>query len=121
MISKIELKELRLYAYHGVLPQETVVGNQFIVNTTITAPLGNAIEEDELEDTINYASVYQIIEQEMRIPSKLLEHVAGRILRSLKEAFPQITALEISVSKLNPPLGGDLYSASVILQETYPQ
>lgn len=120
MISKIELTDLRFYAYHGVLPQETEVGNHFIVNITIIAPLEKAIAGDELADTINYASVYQIIEKEMGIPSRLLEHVAGRILHSIKRTFPRITELIVKVSKLNPPFGGDLYSASVILQEFYP-
>lgn len=119
MNSKIELKELKFYAYHGVLPQETLVGNNYIINVTLTAPLDKAIVSDELDDTINYATVYSIIKQEMAIPSKLLEHVAGRIFHSLKLHFPQLTGIMLSLSKLNPPLGGDIYSASVILEECF--
>ncbi|MDR1403922.1 MAG: dihydroneopterin aldolase [Tannerellaceae bacterium] len=120
MNNKIELKELKFYAYHGVLPQETLVGNNYIINVTITVSLAKAMLSDNLDDTINYAAVYNIIKQEMTIPSKLLEHVAGRILHSLKHHFPQLTEIKLSVSKLNPPLGGDIHSASVILEETYP-
>lgn len=119
MNSKIELKELKFYAYHGVLPQETLVGNNYIINIILTTPLDKAISSDDLDDTINYATVYNLIKQEMAIPSKLLEHVAGRILHSLKFNFPQITRIQLSLSKLNPPLGGDIYSASVLLDETY--
>jgi len=115
MKTKIELKDMKFYAYHGVLPQETTVGNHFIVNLTLTVPIGKAVESDQLEDTINYAEIYQIVKEEMGIPSKLLEHAAGRILKGLKSKFPQITETELTVTKLNPPFGGDLHSASVIL------
>lgn len=121
MISKIEIAAMRFYAYHGVMPQETKVGNQFVVNLTLTASLEAAVESDNLEDTINYATAYQIVKKEMDIPSRLLEHVAGRILYALKKNFPQLTGTELKLSKLNPPFGGDVYSASVILTEMYNQ
>lgn len=121
MISKIEIASMRFYAYHGVMPQETKVGNQFVVDLTLTAPLAVAVESDNLEDTINYATIYQIVKKEMEIPSRLLEHAAGRILYALKKSFPQLTGTEIKLSKLNPPFGGDVYSASVILTEMYNQ
>lgn len=119
MTTKIELKDMKFYAYHGVALQEKMVGNTFIISLMFTAPLQKATLSDELEDTINYASVYEIVKHEMEIPSKLIEHAAGRILNALKNAFPQIEALELKLSKLNPPFGGDVYSASIILNETY--
>lgn len=119
MTTKIRLRQMRFYAYHGVAAQENRVGNTFIVDLTLTAPLEKAMRTDELEDTINYAAVYEIVREEMAIPSKLIEHVAGRIARALREAFPEITAIELTVSKLNPPFGGDLHSASVILEEHF--
>lgn len=119
MTTKIELKEMKFYAYHGVALQEKVVGNTFIISLILTAPLQKATLSDELEDTINYASVYEVVKREMDIPSKLIEHAAGRILNALKNTFPQLEAIELKLSKLNPPFGADVYSASVILQETY--
>jgi dihydroneopterin aldolase len=119
MISKIELKDIRLYAFHGVLPQERKVGNFFTIDLSLEAPLDQSIRDDDLSGTINYATVYELVKEEMDIPSNLLEHVAGRILYALKKKFPQITAIQISLSKLHPPLGGSVHSASVILQETY--
>lgn len=119
MTSRIELKEMRFYAYHGVSEQERVVGNSFNVNLLLTAPLANAVNSDCLEDTINYASVYEWVKTEMEIPSRLLEHVAGRILSRLKSRFPALTAARIKVSKLNPPFGGEVHSASVILEESW--
>ena len=110
---------MKFYAYHGVVPQETVVGNHFIVDLVITVSVQKATESDDLGDTINYADLYKIVSKEMASPSKLLEHVAGRILYSLKQTFPQIEGTEIKLAKLNPPFGGDVYSASVILHESY--
>lgn len=119
MTTSIELKEMRFYAYHGVMPQERRVGNRFVVDLTLTAPLSQAVESDDLGDTINYAEVYAAVKEQMEIPSQLIEHVAGRILRALKERFPQLTAATVRLAKLNPPFGGDLLSASVVVSETY--
>lgn len=119
MTVQIELEDMKFYARHGVSPQETRVGNTFVVNLLLTAPLEKATDSDDLDDTINYASVYEIVKQQMAVPSKLLEHAAGRILKALKGEFPQLLAVELKLSKLNPPFGGDVYSASVILRETY--
>lgn len=110
---------MNFYAYHGVMPQETKVGNRFVVTLALTAPLEKAVASDELEDTINYAEVYAVVKEQMEIPSKLIEHAAGRILYALKEHFPQLAAIELKLSKLNPPFGGDIYSASILLSETF--
>ena len=115
MTTKITLQAIKFYAYHGVLEQERRVGNTFVVDLTLTAPLEKAVQSDQLEDTINYAADYELTKQEMNIPSQLLEHVAGRICRALRHHFPQIEQIEIRVSKLNPPFGGDVHSASVLL------
>ena len=116
MTTKIELRRMTFYAYHGVAPQETRVGNTFIVDLILTAPLENAVWSDDLSDTINYATVYETVKAEM---ARLLEHAAGRILKALKERFPQITEVELVLSKLNPPFGGDIHSASIILKEGF--
>ena len=119
MTSQIELKDMKFYAYHGVSPQETMVGNTFVVNLILMASLEKAVISDNLCDTINYAEIFAVVKQEMDIPSKLLEHAAGRIMNALKVKFPQLSEIEIKLSKLNPPFGGDLHSASIILKETF--
>lgn len=119
MTTQIELRELKFHAYHGVMMQERKVGNSFVVNLLLTAPLEGAVKSDHLDETINYAEVYALVRQEMAIPSNLLEHAAGRILVALKEAFPILQAIQVKLSKLNPPFGGDLHSASVILKEVF--
>ena len=94
MTTRIELEAMKFYAYHGVMPQEAKVGNHFVVNLVLTASLEQAVKSDELEDTINYATVYTIVKEQMDIPSKLIEHVAGRILYALKDRFPGLAAIE---------------------------
>ncbi len=121
MITQITLDAMRFYAYHGVGEQETRVGNTFVVDLVMTAPVERAVAYDTIEDTIDYAEAYEVVRREMNVPSRLIEHVAGRILSALKEAFPQLLAVELKLSKQNPPFGGDLRSASVILKETYPE
>ncbi|GHV50249.1 7,8-dihydroneopterin aldolase [Bacteroidia bacterium] len=114
--AKIELKNMRFYAYHGVFPQERSAGNHFVVNLQLKAPLEKAASTDNPDDTIDYGEVFRIVANEMSIPSQLLEHVAGRILHALKSRFPQITEIEAAVSKLNPPIAGaDLQCATVTL------
>ncbi|MCC8144484.1 MAG: dihydroneopterin aldolase [Tannerellaceae bacterium] len=119
MITKIELKGMQFYTYHGVFPQERKVGNTFTVDLLLTAPLNKAVQSDDLADTLNYAEIYAVVKKEMDIPSNLLEYVAGRILTALKKNFPQLLACEIKLAKQNPPFGGDIQSAAIILSEIY--
>lgn len=119
MISKIELKGIRFYAFHGTGEQERMVGNHFVVDVLLAADLSRAVESDSVDDTINYATIYNIVKQEMLIPSNLLEHAAGRILKSLKQSLPQIEEIEIRLAKTIPPLGAELDNAAVILHERY--
>lgn len=113
----IKLNEMQFYAYHGVLAQETKVGNNYVVNICMTADLLRACETDNVEDTINYALVYDLVNTEMMQPSKLLEHVAMRIYQSIRGVFPQITSLEVRLAKNNPPISGEVKSAEVIISE----
>lgn len=111
--SYIFLKDICLFAHHGVAPQETKVGNVFIINLRLKVDLARAAETDDVADTVSYADVYQAVKAEMSIPSKLLEHVCGRIVNRLFCRFPTIEAVEITLSKRNPPMGADIDSAGV--------
>lgn len=115
MESYILLENIQIYAHHGVFNQETLVGNNFVVNLKIKINLSKAVSSDNLNDTVSYALVYEVVKREMAINSKLLEHVAGRIVSSLKKEFQEIERIELKLSKLNPPVGGQVESASVVL------
>ena len=108
---KINLHEMRFYAYHGVFPQEQRVGNQFVVELTFWADVAGSVRSDELEETISYADV-----SEMAIPSRLLEHVVGRISERLFVTFPRMQRLVLTLSKCNPPFPGEVQSAAFTLE-----
>lgn len=107
---------MKFHAYHGVLPQERVIGTDFMVNLQIEADLNKATVSDNVRDTINYAEVYDIVKEEITVPSDLIEHVAGRIYTRLKEHFIQITDLEVRVAKLNPPMEGEIEKAEIVVR-----
>lgn len=114
--SKVLLKDIRLFAHHGVLPQERVVGATFILNIAIDTDFSKAMETDELEGTISYAEVYEVVKAEMAVPSKLLEHVAGRICSALLHRFPTAQAVHLEILKENPPMGADCAGAGVFVE-----
>lgn len=119
METSIELKGMKFYAYHGVNQQEKSVGNHFTVDIYLTASLGKALYSDNLNDTINYAEVYATIKKIMQVNCNLIEKVAGNIVNALQQQFPCITAIDLKVSKLNPPFGGDLAYAAVVVKERF--
>ena len=104
--TSVTLKELRFFAYHGVLSSEQKIGNDYLVTLKLSFSASKAITSDEVADTVNYAEVYKVVKREMDIPSKLLEHVTGRILNALGKAFPLLNAAECTVTKLVPPIPG---------------
>lgn len=113
MSSKIYLRNMRFHAFHGVLPQEGIVGNDYLVNLVLDYDFSSAMKTDDLQGTLNYAEVYQKVREEMAVPSKLLEHVAGRIVHRLFSDFPEIQKLQLSITKVNPPMGADSDGAGV--------
>jgi len=111
----IEIEGMRFYAFHGHFETERVVGNDFIVDLKLTTDFNKAAISDSLADTINYQSAYEIIKREMAKPSHLLENVAHRILDSLYQSFNSLVGAEVKISKLNPPMGGEIEKVSVTL------
>lgn len=104
---------MHFYAYHGVLEHEALVGNDFEVNLRVAYDFSKAMETDDVEDTLNYADVYDIVKAEMAVPSKLLEHVAGRIFSRLRTTYPSIGRIELRVAKYNPPVDGQVEKSQI--------
>ena len=111
--SDIYLDEVRFYAFHGVMPQETQVGGEFVVSLRVGYPIQAAMETDDVADTLNYAELFQLVKQQMEIPSKLIEHVAGRIVKAIQQQFPQVSIIHLKITKKNPPMGADCAGAGV--------
>lgn len=113
MTSYIFLDQIHFFAHHGVGEQETLVGNEFTVSLRLKVNIEHAMQTDDVADTVSYADVYEAVKAEMIIPSKLLEHVCGRIVSRLFREFPQIENIELKLSKRNPPMGADIEAAGV--------
>ena len=111
----IYLRKLRFHAFHGVLPQERVIGNDYEVSVRIGYPVAKAVDSDSVSDTPNYADVYNIIRCKMAEPAALIECVAGNIVKELLVEFPKIKSIDIELTKLNPPMGADCVGAGVEL------
>ncbi|HEY6160421.1 MAG TPA: dihydroneopterin aldolase [Bacteroidia bacterium] len=114
-MGKILVEGIKLYAYHGCMEEEGRIGRSFVVDVTIETDLGPSTLNDSLADTIDYVKVYDVVKEEMAVRSKLIEHVGGRIIDHLKRRFPKIIHVEVKVTKLNPPIDGNVDSVSVVI------
>ena len=111
----IELEGMRFWAHHGCLESERQKGNLFLVDFQGEVDIRKAAESDFLEDTVNYGEIYDVVKREMEIPSDLLEHVAGRILKAIAEDFRQFARFSVRVSKHMPPVNGTVQWSRVTL------
>jgi len=111
----VRIEKLRIRALHGVLPQERTVGGDYEITLRIGYPWQQAMESDNVADTLDYAAVYELVKREMTLPSQLLEHVAGRLVKALLHDFPQITSIDLWLTKLVPPMSADCAGAGVEL------
>ncbi len=109
----LKLNALRFHAYHGCLEQEKAVGNDYELYLTLKADLSRACQSDCLDDTINYAEVHSLVAREMQTPSKLIEHVAWRIARSLLQSYPALAEATVYLKKMHPPIAGQVESAGI--------
>ena len=114
-IGIIELEEMRFWAFHGCLESERRNGNLFLVDFRGELDMRKAAESDNLEDTVNYGLVYDLVKEEMSVPSDLLENVTGRIVRRIAERFPEFVRFSVRVSKRRPPVGGPVQWSRVTL------
>jgi len=112
----IEIEGMEFYAFHGHFEVEKVAGNRFQVNLKIEANLSKARQTDKLEDTLDYQKAYLVVKEEMAIPSDLLEHVCQRIINRIKTEFPEVQKVSVKVSKMNPPMGGQIEKVSLTME-----
>ncbi len=115
----IELEDMEFYAFHGCYKEEQVVGNKFLVSLEMRTDCVKAGQTDNIGDATSYLTAYEIVKEQMSIKSHLLENVAARILDALQAKLPAITSARVKISKMNPPLGGKVGRASVILEKAF--
>ena len=112
-MATIAINDMRFYAHHGCFEEERKIGTRFRVDMVFETDTSHAEVSDNIADTVSYLDVYQVVKREMEISSHLLEHVARRVGESVKREFPAVASVRVKVSKLNPPLGGQMESVSV--------
>lgn len=114
-MERIEVEDIKLFGYHGCLDEEGLIGTDYRVNVTVWGDLKQASETDHLKETLDYVVINKVVAEEMAIRSKLIEHVARRILDRLMEEMPLAQKAEIKLSKLHPPINGDVEKVSVVM------
>lgn len=106
---------MQFYAHHGCFDEERKIGTYFTVDLEFTYNAELAATTDNIDKAVNYAEAYRVVKEQMMIPSHLIENVAYRIKKALLKEFPSISSAKVTVSKLNPPIGGDIEKVSVTL------
>ncbi len=114
-MKRIEVNDIRLYAYHGCLPEEARIGGEYRIDLWVDVDFEAACHSDALKDTVDYVSLNKIACEEMAIRAKLIEHVAHRILKRIKEEQPTVQKAGIALRKLSPPINGNVGEVAVIM------
>ncbi len=113
----IKVENIRVFANHGCLKEETAIGSDYRVDLEVKADLSTSSKSDELNDTVDYVFLNKVVREEMSTPSKLLETVAQRILTRIFNEDKLVQKATVSVSKINPPIGGDVQMVTIKLSE----
>lgn len=113
----IKVENIRVYAHHGCLKEETIIGSDYRVDLIVKVDLSKSARTDELSDTVDYVFLNRVVREEMAIPSKLLETVAQRILDRIFAEDKLVKKADVSVSKINPPIGGDVEMVTIKMSQ----
>ncbi|MGQ3677718.1 dihydroneopterin aldolase [Tenacibaculum discolor] len=113
----IRVNDIRVFTNHGCLDEEARIGSEYRVDIEVKADLQKSAQTDYLADTVDYVYLNQIVKEEMAIRSKLLEHVAQRILDRIFKEIQLVDEAEVSVAKINPPIGGNVAEVAIVLSE----
>lgn len=109
----IKVENIRVFAYHGCLLEETKIGSDYRVDLKVKANLQTSAKTDELTDTVDYVFLNRIIKEEMSEASRLLETVARRILDRIFTEDTLVKKATVLISKINPPIGGDVEKVTI--------
>ena len=116
MKQQIEVNGIQLYAYHGCLEEEGRIGGHYIVDVSLTTDFTSAALTDDLTQTVDYVDINRIVSEEMEIRSKLIEHVGQRISRRIFQELKAIEKLKVKITKLCPPINGDVQNVAIIIK-----
>ena len=115
-MGQIILKNIRTFSYHGCLIEESKIGSNYRVDLKVKTNLDKSCQTDDLNDTVDYVLLNKIVEEEMAIRANLLENVADRIVVRIFKESAVVSKIKVNVSKLNPPIGGDVEAVTIVLK-----
>mgnify|MGYP001157320788 FL=1 len=113
-MDQVVLENIKVYAFHGCMDEEAKIGSDYIVNLCVNTDLGIPAASDKLEDTVDYVDLLKIVNDEMAIRSKLLEHVAERIVSKVLRSMNAVKEVEVKVAKQSPPINGNISAVTII-------
>ena len=113
----IALERVRFRAFHGFYPEEQVIGNDFIVDVSVS--IADTTPVDELSDTVNYQDLFDVVKTVMSVPQPLLEQVVSDISSTIRERYPQVKKTVVTLRKLSPPMGAEVRNSMVSLEKEY--
>ena len=117
MKATVKVENLKIYAFHGCMEEEKVIGSDYIVNICAICSVGEKAFEDEIGGTVDYVDLARIAKREMSVRSKLLEAVVNRIITYCFDEISVLDQISVTVSKLSPPINADVDSVSVSIDK----
>lgn len=112
-MGKVFVEGIKIYAYHGCFEEEAKIGTNFLIDVELDTDLSRPAQSDNINDAVNYQTVFTVVKEQMAIRSNLLEHVGKRIIESLFEKFSTVNGIKLKVAKLNVPLGGHIEQTAI--------
>ncbi|MCP4456594.1 MAG: dihydroneopterin aldolase [Cytophagales bacterium] len=116
MVGEVALEGMEFYARHGYYEEERKIGNKYTVDIFMTLDMEEAVAEDKLEGTVNYEKIYEIVAEVMGVDASLLEHLAGKLVKKIRQNFSEVESVRVRISKHNPPIKGLCKKATVTLE-----
>lgn len=116
-MKKISVHKLSVYGYHGCLPEEAIIGTNYLIDVDVEYDFTKAAQSDHLYDTVDYVIIAKIVKEEMAIRANLIENVVKRIHDSIKKQYPMAGLVSITLKKMNPPAGAEIELVSVTISE----
>ena len=111
----INVKNIVCYSHHGCMDEEARIGQQYLVDVVLKVDFSAAADQDDLSKTIDYCDINRIVQEEMSVRSKLIEHVGQRILNRFKNELSTMESATVEIKKPNPPINGNVEYVSVVL------
>jgi dihydroneopterin aldolase len=109
----IGLEGMRFSGPHGFYPEEEVLGNDFLIDIYLDVNTRRAAMHDDLGSTVNYETVYIMVQSEMKKSAQLIETLADRIISRISEFYDNLKGIRLVIRKLNPPLSGQVAAACI--------